>query len=193
MGALAVDPAPLPKQQSGETACGGGAAPPSYGLGGLGDLNNMPALTRLHMDLIARAFACDLTRVITMTIPGPSMPWLRIHEDTHNDIAHLLDVQDEPRRSTIRGKMVLIQRWYAEQLAYLMTQLANIPEGSGTALDNTLIYWGNELGDASGHMNVRVPTVLAGGAGGASAWAASCACAPRAPTRWAAGRAPARG
>ncbi|AEI68869.1 DUF1552 domain-containing protein [Corallococcus macrosporus] len=167
LGALSQDDStPAPRMQSADAACAAGLSVPSYGLGGLGNLNNMPALTRLHMDLIARAFACDLTRVVTMTIPGPSMPWLNIHEDTHNDLAHLLDVQEEPRRSTIRGKMVQVQRWYAEQLAYLMTQLASIQEGSGTALDNTLILWGNELGDASGHMNVRVPTVLAGGAGG---------------------------
>ncbi|NVJ00179.1 DUF1552 domain-containing protein [Myxococcus sp. AM009] len=166
LGTLSTDPAPTPQLQSGDAACAAGLSVPSYGLGGLGNLGNMPTLTRLHLDLIARAFACDLTRVVTMTIPGPSMPWLGIHEDTHNDLAHLLDVQEEPRRSDIRAKMVQVQRWYAEQLAYLMTQLAAIPEGSGTALDNTLIYWGNELGDASGHMNVRVPTVLAGGAAG---------------------------
>ncbi len=166
LGSLGTGPTPSPTPQPADAACSGGNAPPSYGLGGLGDLNNMPTLTRLHLDLIARAFACDLTRVVTMTIPGPSMPWIGVHEDTHNDIAHLLDVREEPRRTNIREKMVRVQRWYAEQLAHLMTQLGSIQEGSGTVLDNTIILWGNELGDATGHMNVRVPTVLAGGAGG---------------------------
>jgi len=153
-------------QEEGEAGCAAGTPPPAYDVGQLGNLNNMPTLTKLHMDLIARAFACDLTRVVTMTIPGPSMPWIGITEDTHNDLAHRLDVTAEPLRTEIRTKMVKVHRWYAEQVAYLMNQLAAIPEGSGTALDNTLILWGNELGDASGHMNVRVPTVLAGGAGG---------------------------
>ncbi|RKG56738.1 DUF1552 domain-containing protein [Corallococcus sp. AB011P] len=132
----------------------------------LGDINNMPALTELHMDLIARAFACDLTRVVTMTIPGPSMPWIGIDEDIHNDIAHRTDTQSEPARTEIRLRMVAVQRWYSEQLARLMDTLKSIPEGSGTVLDNTVILWGNELGDAAGHMNVSIPTVLAGGAGG---------------------------
>ncbi|NOJ94343.1 DUF1552 domain-containing protein [Corallococcus coralloides] len=132
----------------------------------LGDINNMPALTELHMDLIARAFACDLTRVVTMTIPGPSMPWIGIDEDIHNDIAHRTDTQAEPARTEIRLRMVAVQRWYAEQVARLMDTLKSIPEGSGTVLDNTVILWGNELGDAAGHMNVSIPTVLAGGAGG---------------------------
>ncbi|RKG90013.1 DUF1552 domain-containing protein [Corallococcus sp. CA049B] len=132
----------------------------------LGDINNMPALTELHMDLIARAFACDLTRVVTMTIPGPSMPWIGIDEDIHNDIAHRTDTQAEPARTEIRLRMVAVQRWYAEQVARLMDTLKSIPEGGGTVLDNTVILWGNELGDAAGHMNVSIPTVLAGGAGG---------------------------
>ncbi|NBD11875.1 MULTISPECIES: DUF1552 domain-containing protein [Corallococcus] len=139
---------------------------PSDALSDLGDIDNMPGLTTLHMDLIARAFACDLTRVVTMTIPGPSMPWIGINEDIHNDIAHRTDTQSQPERTNIRLRMVRVQQWYAEQVAGLMDSLKAIPEGSGTVLDNTLILWGNELGDAAGHMNVSIPTVLAGGAGG---------------------------
>ncbi|MBZ4416870.1 DUF1552 domain-containing protein [Myxococcus sp. RHSTA-1-4] len=166
LGTLSTSPTPSPTPVPADQACSGGTAPPAYGVDQLGNLTNMPTLTRLHLDLIVRAFACDLTRVVTLTIPGPSMPWLGINEDVHNDLAHRLDVTQEPLRTDIRTKMVTVQRWYAEQVAYLMTQLASVQEGSGTALDNTLILWGNELGDAAGHMNVRVPTVLAGGAGG---------------------------
>ncbi|QSQ13801.1 DUF1552 domain-containing protein [Myxococcus landrumensis] len=167
LGALSLTPpglAPAPAPAEGD--CSGTNGPPNYDVGSLGNLSLMPALTKLHMDVITRAFACDLTRVVTLTIPGPSMPWLNIHEDTHNDLAHRLDVTDPTEKARIRGKMVQVQRWYAEQVAYLMSGLASIPEGSGTVLDNTLILWGNELGDSTGHMNVRVPTVLAGGAAG---------------------------
>ncbi|NMO19443.1 DUF1552 domain-containing protein [Pyxidicoccus fallax] len=172
LGSLSVSPTPSPTPLPADAACSGGTVPPAYGVDQLGNLARMPELTRLHLDLIVRAFACDLTRVVTLTIPGPSMPWVRtpdgnpVNEDVHNDLAHRLDVTQEPLRTQIRTKMVAVQRWYAEQVAYLMTQLAAVQEGSGTALDNTLILWGNELGDAAGHMNVRVPTVLAGGAGG---------------------------
>ncbi|RKG71732.1 DUF1552 domain-containing protein [Corallococcus sp. CA054B] len=148
---------------SGALSCSAPAKPANTDLG---DIDNMPALTELHMDLIARAFACDLTRVVTMTIPGPSMPWIGIDEDIHNDIAHRTDTQSEPARTEIRLRMVAVQRWYSEQVARLMDTLKSIPEGSGTVLDNTVILWGNELGDAAGHMNVSIPTVLAGGAGG---------------------------
>ncbi|MFP2930252.1 DUF1552 domain-containing protein [Pyxidicoccus sp. 3LG] len=151
-----------------EGTCTPFTVPVAYGPDQLGNLARMPELTQLHLDLVASAFACDLTRVVTLTMPGPSMPWdgVNVTEDVHNDLAHRLDVTEEPLRTQIREKMVRVQRWYASQVAHLMTRLDSIPEGSGTVLDNTLILWGNELGDAAGHMNVRVPTVLAGGAGG---------------------------
>ncbi|MCY1021062.1 DUF1552 domain-containing protein [Pyxidicoccus sp. MSG2] len=166
IGSLSTSPNPAPTPVPSTEACISGIVPPQYGLGELGNLARLPELTKLHLDMITRAFACDFTRVATITISAPSMPWIGINEDVHNDLAHRLDVNTEPLRTQIRTKMVTVQRWYAEQVAYLMTQLASVQEGSGTALDNTLILWGNELGDASGHMNVRVPTVLAGGAGG---------------------------
>lgn len=166
LGVSTPSPTPTPTPVPSDQACSGGTAPPAYGLDQLGNINRLPELTRLHLDLIVRAFACDLTRVVTMTIAAPTMPWIGITEDVHNDLAHRLDVTTEPLRTDIRTKMVTVQRWYAEQVAYLMTQLAAVQEGGGSVLDNTIILWGNELGDASGHMNVRVPTVLAGGAGG---------------------------
>ncbi|MBU8898097.1 DUF1552 domain-containing protein [Corallococcus sp. M34] len=151
---------------AGALGCVKPEVPQAYGIGELGDVDRMPEFTQLHLDLVARAFACDLTRVVTMTIPGPTMPWIGISEDIHNDIAHRTDIRSEPLRTEIRLKMVRVQQWYAEQVARLMDTLAATPEGSGSVLDNTLILWGNELGDASGHMNVAIPTVLGGGAGG---------------------------
>ncbi len=146
--------------------CSKPAAPPSFGLDKLGDPSRAPELVRLHLDLIAQAFACDLTRVVTMPIlVGPSMPFLGINDSIHDDIAHMIDVSGN-QKPTVRSKLAQVHRWYAEQVAYLMAALASIPEGDGTVLDNTLILWGNELGNPAAHSNVGVPTVLAGGASG---------------------------
>lgn len=133
----------------------------------LGNAANWPAILKLHFDLVAQAFACDLTRVVTMPIlAAPNMPWLGLTESIHDDIAHQIDLSDAAARAAVRLKMVKVQRWYAEQVAYLMDRLAEIPEGNGTVLDNTIILWGNELGNPAGHSSVGIPTVLAGGAGG---------------------------
>ena len=45
-----------------------------------------------------------------------------------------------------------------------MDRLAEVPEGNGTMLDNTLIFCFNELGP--GHGNVNVPMMILGGCGG---------------------------
>jgi hypothetical protein len=108
----------------------------------------------------------DLTRVVTLFMAGPPMPWLDIHEDVHHNIAHMLDSGTASQREATRLRMVKVQLWYTRQVAYLMDQLAAVPAGNGTALDNTVILWGNELANPAGHTGVGVPMVLAGGAGG---------------------------
>ena len=39
-----------------------------------------------------------------------------------------------------------VRKWQAEQMARLAQGLADIPEGDGTAFDNTCIVWMSELG-----------------------------------------------
>ncbi|MEM9191387.1 MAG: DUF1552 domain-containing protein [Myxococcota bacterium] len=122
-----------------------------------------PAIVQTQADLIAQAFACDLTRVATLTIHHAgapyAMPWLNLNGDMHHDVAHTQGTEGS-------AQYIAMQTWYSEQVAYLLDQLAAIPEGDGTVLDNTLVLWGNELGHPSIHNSHMVPFVLAGGAGG---------------------------
>lgn len=131
-------------------------------------IENVPAVTRLMIDLLVQAFACDLTRVATLqqqwcgsVMP---MPWLSgLNTDIH-ELVHR--VRDEgPSGEAARANAGRVQRWYAEQFAYLLERLDAIPEGDGTLLDHTIILWGNELGDPALHYNLNVPLVLAGGGG----------------------------
>ncbi len=141
-------------------------APPELDVAQLGELARVPELTQLHLALVARAFACDLTRFVTFTCSPPSMPWLGITQDIHNDIAHVVDSSDAGERSAARLRLSRVQQWHAQQVAGFLDLLAAIPEGSGSVLDNTLVLWGNELGNPAAHASLGIPTVLAGGAGG---------------------------
>jgi hypothetical protein len=59
-----------------------------------------------------------------------------------------------------------VDLWHIDRLAYLIQQLKSIPEGEGTAFDNTVILWTTECSQGNhGHQNI--PIVLAGSAGGA--------------------------
>lgn len=125
----------------------------------VGDNDNFPEVGRLQMDLLSMAFACDLTRVATLqwSMAGSRtvFRWLGIDTD-HHEIAHAGSAQFDDA-----------QRWYAEQLAYLIDRLKSFPEGDGTVFDNTLIVWVNEVGSAGSHDTGNVPFTLAGSAGGA--------------------------
>ena len=58
-----------------------------------------------------------------------------------------------------------INNWIAQELfAKLLTKLDVAESGGSTLLDNSLVYWGNELG--FNHIAYSVPCLLAGSAGG---------------------------
>jgi len=121
-------------------------------------------MVRSHLDLIAAAFACRLTSVATLQLGYAGgnwkFDWLGIGHD-HHDLAHR-DTTDAGTEAAVTEKLALVNRWYAEQVAYLAHKLDSLPEGEGTMLDHTLIAWGNEFGRGD-HSLENVPAVLVGG------------------------------
>ena len=120
-----------------------------------------PTTGRAQMDLLVMSLACDLTRVgsvqFSRAVGGGTPTWLGL-TDTHHDLSHQTTAgSDEAIRA--------IDRWYAEQFAYLLAALKAVPEGDGTLLDHTAILWLSE-GSDGGHGRENVEIVVAGGAGG---------------------------
>jgi len=123
---------------------------------------NLPAYGKIQLDLLTLALACDLTRVASLMWLGMGGTDVTFgflgHTDSFHNLAHARD----------QARLTEINAWFAQQLAYLMDNLAKYPDvGGGTLLENTLIVWWNELGDGAVHTSDRAPFVLAGGAGGA--------------------------
>jgi hypothetical protein len=137
---------------------------------------NIPAIAKMQMDLVSMAFACDLTRVATIQFgnAGAShrFTWLGREFRSDPELAamdgakgfHALAHRETDAVS--RAKLVRINTWYAEQLAYFMEKLASIPEGGGSVLDHTAVVWLNELGTGGDHGHERTPWVIGGSAGG---------------------------
>jgi hypothetical protein len=125
---------------------------------------NFPTIGRLQTDLMVLALACGLTRVATFMWANADswqyFPWIGVNEEHH----HLSHASDSD--AAAREKLVKINVWHTEQVAYLMDRLAEIPEPGGTLLDSTLILWGNEIGVGNTHTYKDIPWVLAGGAAG---------------------------
>ena len=120
---------------------------------------------KLQMDLATLALSCDMTRVIGLQWSHPVSPtrmaWTGSSQ-RHHDASHYGHVG-----SATAANFVLLQRWYMEQLRYLINQLNSRPDGDGTLLDHTLILVFSELGDSNLHSHKNMPFILAGGAGGA--------------------------
>jgi hypothetical protein len=133
--------------------------PASAPTGGIGDETYL----RTCMDFGLQLLACGLTQTMTLILDlGQTMPWVGLGDvKMHDDVAHGYRPEDP---ATVRP-LAKLQRWYAEQVAYLITGLKAIQEGDKTAYDNTIILWANELGDPARHMNNNVPYVVAGGGG----------------------------
>jgi hypothetical protein len=124
--------------------------------------DNMPRISRMQIDLLVNSFAADFARIATFqftnSVGQGRMRWLGI-EESHHELSHHPDSQRESQ-----DKLTRINRWYCEQMAYLVRRLAETPEpgGSGTLLDNTLVLWTNELGKGNSHTLDNIPFVLVG-------------------------------
>ena len=129
------------------------------------DIAQYPVIGRLQMDMMVLAHACDLTRVSTFMWANADSwqyyPWIGVDEE-HHALSHAAD--DD---LVAREKLVTINAWHAEQVAYLLDRLAETASASGgTLLDETLVLWGNELGVGNNHTYRNIPWLLAGDAGG---------------------------
>lgn len=130
-------------------------------------MTDVPAIGKAQTDLMVLGLACGMTKVSSIqwshTVSPLLMSWLGLgeahHELSHKDDSNTQGVQD----------FVKAERWFAEQFAYLVTQLKATPDpqGGGSLLDTSLVVWTKELGDSRLHDAKSVPFVLAGGANGA--------------------------
>lgn len=126
--------------------------------------DTMVQIAQLQVDLLSVALACDLTRVASLQFSDGlntiRFPWINSLVEGH-PLSH-----SGPSDLDARAQLIGRQKWYVEQVTRLLDNLAAIPEGTGSLLDNTLIVWGNEIGVGNTHTHDNIPFLLAGSAGG---------------------------
>jgi hypothetical protein len=148
-----------------------------------------PNIIKSQMDLAATALACNLTRVVTLSMndsggtlvfdflggeftqPSKSGDFGKIH-NTH-EIAH--HWREEPQLK------IQVEQFYVGQVAYLIKTLKSIKEGPGTLLDNTAILYVNNAHDGGAHNSDNLPCFIAGSCGGAFKGGRSLKFSPRVP------------
>ncbi len=122
-----------------------------------------PAVGKLQMDMLAMAFACDLTRVATLQWSsgqsGTTHSWAGVNE-AHHGLSHKTDA----------ASVILLQKvqqWYMTQLAYLGGAMALKDSNGASVLDNSVVLASSEIGVGPTHTFLNMPYVMLGGAGGA--------------------------
>lgn len=125
--------------------------------------DEVPHLSRMQVDLLINSFMNDMARVATLqytkSVGQARMNWLDI-KDGHHGLSHEPDNNEDAKM-----KLTKINQWFAGELNYLLTRLAETPEpgSTGSMLDNTMVIWTNELGKGNSHTLDNIPFVMAGG------------------------------
>ena len=152
----------MERELSSGPADGIGHAVPELEPGVKEEADNMPRLSKMQIELMVNNFVSDFTRVATLqytnSVGDAKMRFLGVDQG-HHELSHNPDDDEKSQE-----KLTKINKWYAEQVAYLAKRLAETPEpgGGGSLLDNTLIVWTNELGKGNSHTLDNIPFVLVG-------------------------------
>ncbi len=121
----------------------------------------------LFIDSIVAAIMCDRTRVVTLDVRKALVnagAGGLYHDPNGNGgswhgLAHTWD-------ASAQARITEANTWVANNVFLkLIEKLDVVESGGATYLDNSLIYWGGELG--GNHLNYSVHCMLAGSAGGA--------------------------
>ena len=112
----------------------------------------------LMYDLIFLAFRTDSTRLVTFCGAGGNyVPTLAgVDEDWHNLSHHGKDAKKIEQLAKIELEEMKL-------FAKFMERLEDVKEGGHSLLDQTAIFSGSNLGNASSHNNTNLPVIAAGG------------------------------
>lgn len=115
------------------------------------------------------ALACDQTRVLAFAF-GRGMSDRRYSHlgapAAHHKISHWNLSESGLSQADNKAWLRKIQAYETKCFADLLAGLKAIPEGSGTLLDNTVLFFSSELSDSAGHKVANMPVLIAGGGGG---------------------------
>ena len=114
-------------------------------------------------DLLHLAFQGDISRVFTFMTgheaSGRSYAFLGVKEP-HHTTSHHKDTEES------LDQYARINSYQMVKLAEFLGKLESTPDGDGTLLDSSLIYFGSGMSNGPVHDRHNVPAVLLGHAGG---------------------------
>jgi hypothetical protein len=127
----------------------------------------IPTVGKFMMDMMTMAFACDLTSVGTLqwtdTEAKHTFPFLTLNDPNPNEHHHFYQHDGGFRPIACQQ----ICTWYSQNHLYLLQAMDKVDMGGHTLLDESVVFFGSELGEnPSTHTKVNMPFLLAGKGGG---------------------------
>lgn len=114
--------------------------------------------SKLMFDLTHLALQTDSTRLITIMLAGstyaPPIPGVNLG---HHDLSH--HGKDPGKLDQLK----IVELETIKIVRELLAKLKQTQEGGASLLDNTTVFLGSNLGDASSHSVRNLPVLLAGG------------------------------
>jgi hypothetical protein len=148
---------PMPAPAAG---CSVPMQPPTAGA-------NYAASIQLMIDVLLFAFQCGLTRVATLMMDGAfSRRNYGLPDIDGVDYIHGLSHGEIGGKPVDHPRWVKITTHFYQNFAMLLSKMNAVNEGERTLLGNSIVYINSEFGDGDAHDQYKLPTIIAGGAGG---------------------------
>ncbi len=114
----------------------------------------------LMFDLLAAAYQADITRVFTFMMSREASqrtyPQVDVDEPHHTISHHGNDPEKMARNARINI-------FHAQQFGKFVEKLHTMPDGDGSLLDHSLVFYGAGMGNGNAHATDPLPLVAVGG------------------------------
>jgi hypothetical protein len=117
----------------------------------------------LMFDMMALAFQANLTRVASfmMAAEVSNQPYNFIGiSDAFHPLSHH---QNNPQKL---DRLAKVQTFHTQMFAKFVKKMAEMPDGEGTMLDNSILLFGSNMSNSNMHDHFPLPTAIVGGGAG---------------------------
>jgi hypothetical protein len=115
---------------------------------------------KLMTDLQVLSWQTDMTRVCTFQVghemSGRAYPEVGFGDAHHSVTHHQGDVEKIE-------KVIKINIFHAQMLAYYLEKMRSTPDGDGSLLDHAMVLYGGALSDGNLHLYTNLPLLLVAG------------------------------
>jgi hypothetical protein len=134
-----------------------------------------PKIMHAQADIALLALTSGVTRVATLQLSnsagnyfnfGLYVQGVPLQNSTgyKSNVVNFHDAAHNPVQGGVRIKE-LVDKWFMDQFAIFLGKAKSVTQPGGTFLDNSLVMWGNHMGDGGAHSAYQQAWIFAGSAG----------------------------